>query len=102
MSNLVANEMFQENGAHENTVKAVVDGVEFLQKQTENLVIVTNEIFSEAAEYQGDTKLYQKYLGMINQKLSDMADEVVEVVYGIPVYHKKYKASDVDRRSEIR
>ena len=86
MSNLVANEMFQENGAHENTVKAVVDGVEFLQKQTENLVIVTNEIFSEAAEYQ----------------LSDMADEVVEVVYGIPVYHKKYKASDVDRRSEIR
>ena len=33
MSNLVANEMFQENGAHENTVKAVVDGVEFLQKQ---------------------------------------------------------------------
>ena len=102
MSNLVANEMFQENGAHENTVKAVVDGVEFLQKQTENLVIVTNEIFSEAAEYQGDTKLYQEYLGMINQKLSDMADEVVEVVYGIPVYQKKYKASDVDRRSEIR
>ena len=102
MSNLVANEMFQENGAHENTVKAVVDGVEFLQKQTENLVIVTNEIFSEAAEYQGDTKLYQEYLGMINQKLSDMADEVVEGVYGIPVYQKKYKASDVDRRSEIR
>ena len=102
MSNLVANEMFQENGAHENTVKAVVDGVEFLQKQTENLVIVTNEIFSEAAEYQGDTKLYQEYLGMINQKLSDMADEGVEVVYGIPVYQKKYKASDVDRRSEIR
>lgn len=91
MSNLVANEMFQENGAHENTVKAVVDGVEFLQKQTENLVIVTNEIFSEAAEYQGDTKLYQKYLGMINQKLSDMADEVVEVVYGIPVTTKNIR-----------
>ena len=102
MSNLVANEMFQENGAHENTVEAVIGGVEFLQKQTQNLVIVTNEIFSETEEYQGDTKLYQEYLGKINQKLSDMADEVVEVVYGIPVYQKKYKASDVDRRSEIR
>ena len=102
MSNLVANEMFQENGAHENTVEAVTGGVGFLQKQTKNLVIVTNEIFSEATEYQGDTKLYQEYLGMINQKLEDMADEVVEVVYGIPVYHKKYKASDVDRRSENR
>lgn len=98
MSNLVANEMFQENGAHENTVKAVVDGVEFLQKQTENLVIVTNEIFSETEEYQGDTKLYQEYLGKINQKLADMADEVVEVVYGIPVYHKKYTFSDTNRR----
>ena len=83
MSNLVANEMFQENGAHENTVEAV---------------IVTNEIFSETEEYQGDTKLYQEYLGKINQKLADMADEVVEVVYGIPVYHKKYTFSDTNRR----
>ncbi len=98
MSNLVANEMFQENGAHENTVEAVIGGVEFLQKQTQNLVIVTNEIFSETEEYQGDTKLYQEYLGKINQKLADMADEVVEVVYGIPVYHKKYTFSDTNRR----
>lgn len=33
MSNLVANEMFQENGAHENTVEAVIGGVEFLQNR---------------------------------------------------------------------
>ena len=90
--------MFQKNGAHENTVEAVIGGVEFLQKQTQNLVIVTNEIFSETEEYQGDTKLYQEYLGKINQKLADMADEVAEVVYGIPVYHKKYTFSDTNRR----
>ena len=101
MSNLAANEMFQEDGAHENTVEAVTEGVEFLRKQTENLVIVTNEIFSEAAEYEGDTKLYQEYLGKINQKLADMADEVVEVVYGIPVYHKKRQISDSDGREKI-
>lgn len=101
MSNLVANEMFQENGAHEKTVDSVIKGVEYLRKQTVNLVIVTNEIFSEAVEYEGDTKLYQEYLGKINQKLADMADEVVEVVYGIPVYHKKCTASDMDRRAEI-
>ena len=61
-------------------------------------MIVTNEIFSETEEYQGDTKLYQEYLGKINQKLADMADEVAEVVYGIPVYHKKYTVSDTNRR----
>ena len=88
MSNLVANEMFQENGAHEKTVKVVLDGVCHLKEQTENLIIVTNEIFSETAAYQGDTERYQEYLGKINQRLANISDEVVEVVYGIPIYHK--------------
>lgn len=88
MSNLVANEMFQEEGAHENTVEAVLKGVRHIRKQAGNLVIVTNEIFSEAADYQGETELYQEYLGQINQKIAEIADQVVEVVYGIPVYHK--------------
>ena len=88
MSNLVANEMFQEEGAHENTVEAVLTGVRHIREQAGNLVIVTNEIFSEAADYQGETELYQEYLGQINQKIAEIADQVVEVVYGIPVYHK--------------
>ena len=88
MSNLVANEMFQEEGAHENTVEAVLKGVRHIREQAGNLVIVTNEIFSEAADYQGETELYQEYLGQINQKIAEIADQVVEVVYGIPVYHK--------------
>ena len=94
MSNLVANEMFQEKGAHENTVEAVLNGVKNLREQAENLVIVTNEIFSEAAAYQGETELYQEYLGKINQRIGTLADEVVEVVYGIPVYHKKGEVCD--------
>ena len=52
------------------------------------MVIVTNEIFSEAASYEGDTVRYQEYLGKINQEMGKMADEVVEVVYGIPIWHK--------------
>ena len=35
------------------------------------------------------TEAYQKVLGKVNQRLGIMADSVVEVVYGIPVYHKK-------------
>ena len=88
MSNLVANEIYQEGGAGENTVAAVLSGIRHLLEQAGNLVIVTNEIFSEAADYQGETELYQEYLGQINQKIAEIADQVVEVVYGIPVYHK--------------
>ena len=88
MSNLVANEMFEESGAAEKTVEAVLAGVEKVRNQARHLVIVTNEIFSEAAVYEGDTVRYQEYLGKINQSIGKMADEVVEVVYGIPLWHK--------------
>ena len=89
MSNLTANEMFQQDGAHENTLEEIIRGVRHLCAQARHTVIVTNEIFSEAASYEGDTVLYQNYLGEINCRIAEMAEEVVEVVYGIPVYHKK-------------
>ena len=88
MSNLAANEMFEEKGAGEKTVEAVLEGIKKLRSQVRHLVIVTNEIFSEAASYEGDTIRYQEYLGIINQNIGKMADEVVEVVYGIPIWHK--------------
>ncbi len=88
MSNLVANEMFQDKGAKENTVDAVLQGVKTLLSKARQVVIVTNEIFSDAVSYEEETKEYQKNLGKINQALAVLADEVVEVVYGIPVYGK--------------
>lgn len=94
MSNLAANEMFEGNGAGTDTAEAVLEGVTKLKSQVRHLVIVTNEIFSEAASYEGDTVRYQEYLGKINQKLGEMADQVVEVVYGIPIWHKGGKPGE--------
>ena len=94
MSNLAANEMFEESWAGADTVEAVLRGVRKLKSQVRHLVIVTNEIFSEAASYEGDTVRYQEYLGKINQKLGEMADQVVEVVYGIPIWHKGGKTGE--------
>ena len=85
MSNLTANEMFMEDGAGDDTVTVISQGILDLKRQAENLVIVTNEIFSESAGYLGDTRKYQRYLGEINAFLAETADEVFEVVYGIPV-----------------
>ena len=88
MSNLVANEMFQKDAVHDRLVLDVIGGIRKIKDQVRHFVIVTNEIFSEAACYEGDTELYQEYLGKINQLLALMADEVVEVVYGIPILQK--------------
>ena len=103
MSNLAANEMFDTENVCECPEKeGKEDGSERLRRlcskichdihdlavNTDHLVIVTNEIFSEACDYMGDTVRYQELLGRINQRLGNMADAVVEVVYGIPVMLK--------------
>ena len=89
MSNLVANEMFEEQGAHEQAVKDIMSGIDELVRQAAHVVIVTNEIFSDAVVFDKEMASYLEYLGKINQAVALRADEVVEVVYGIPVYQKK-------------
>lgn len=88
MSNLVANEMFADNGAKDKTVDEVLQGVEHLLEKCSNLVIVTNDIFSDGCDYDEITKKYICYLGQINQGLAKRADKVIEVVCGIPIEHK--------------
>ncbi len=80
MSNLVANEMFEEQGAHDRTVSEVTKGIENLLEQAAHVVIVTNEIFSDAVVFDGDMDSYLEYLGKINQAAAQRADEVVEVL----------------------
>lgn len=88
MSNLVANEMYQEGGGGEKTPEGVLKGIEHLLTQSSNLVIVTTEIFSDGIEYDPETARFQDYLGQINREIAGLADMVVEVVYGIPLVHK--------------
>lgn len=85
MSNLVANEMYREQGAGEDTVAAAARGIENLLGQAGHLVVVTNEIFSDGMRYDDETVRYQRYLGEINARMGRLADAVTEVVYGIPL-----------------
>lgn len=90
MSNLVANEMFVETKMHscDEVVDKVLSDMEILHKNVKHLVVVTNNVFEDGIEYDASTKEYMKALGQINTKLSRMADQVVEVVVGIPVILK--------------
>ena len=91
MSNLTAKEMYQENGAGEETVEEILQGIRQLKDRAKNLVVVTNEVFSDGISYDPDTMRYLSYLGNINQEMGKMADQVTEVVYGIPVSLKDDK-----------
>ena len=94
MSNLTANEMFREDGAHERAQEEILEGIRRLRQQAGNLIVVTNEIFSEAARYEGETEAYQALLGGVNRELAELADQVTEVVYGIPVHYKGHGISE--------
>ena len=84
LSNLMANECFEEGG----TPDAVFSDCIQLYRQCRHLVIVTNEIFSDGCLYDNTTTDYITRLGRLNTQLAQEADCVTEVVYSIPVYWK--------------
>ena len=91
MSNLSANEMFSSQGSQsaESVTERIIAGIEQLKGKSRLLVVVTNEVFSDGKQYDEFTQEYLKCLGMINTRMAELADEVVGVVYTIPIIHKK-------------
>ena len=81
MSNLLANEMFDAGGAF---IDRIITGVGHLANSSKNLVIVTNDVFSDGVSYDEETEQYIQALSEINKHLADKAERVVEVVYSIP------------------
>ncbi len=96
IGNLAANEFFryyspQDWDAYEEAGCAkqrILGGVKVLSERAEELVIVSNEVNRAGCDYKGDTLLYQKLIGELNQALCHAADRVVEMVCGIPVDRK--------------
>ena len=88
MGNLAANELYDPDGAGENAAAAILRGIENIAQQCENLILVSNEVFSGGADYAGDTDRYLRTLAAVNNAAAARADAVVRVVCGIPVYYK--------------
>ena len=86
MSNLTANEMFsgEQPVDRQTVITKILQGMEGLRKQADPLVIVTNNVFEDGMIYDDSTMEYIEALGRINERLAAEADEVVEVIAGIP------------------
>lgn len=97
MSNLVANEMFSEENlsAVMDEVKIkqlsheIISGVTALQDSCDILIIVTNQIFEDGIRYDASTMAYIRLLGDVNRQIAEQAEQVIEVVAGIPIFIKK-------------
>ena len=95
VSNLTANEMFSGEvpGTEEVITEKIVGGIAVLNRELTHLVIVSNNVFEDGNVYDKTTMAYIRAMGHINQKLAEMADEVVEVVVGIPIVIKNKNIS---------
>ena len=81
LGNLVANELY---GPEAGGAARVLEGIDHLLNTCTHLTVVTNEVFSGGAEYEGDTLRYLKDLAWVNRVLARKADKVVELVCGLP------------------
>ena len=113
MSNLLANEMYLEQDSDDGGLaetmsevekagvgmsetlspvsKKIVQALIDLSTRVQELVIVTNDVFSDGGSltYDESTREYVKNLAEINCALARIAETVTEVVCGIPVIVKK-------------
>lgn len=100
MSNLLANEMYLEPDSNASSDMAetmspvsnkIVQALIDLSTRVQELVIVTNDVFSDGGSltYDESTREYVKNLAEINCALAREAATVTEVVCGIPVIVKK-------------
>jgi adenosylcobinamide kinase/adenosylcobinamide-phosphate guanylyltransferase len=92
LGNLTANELFSESGSKSGTFDAIMKGIEMLETQCDDLVVVSNDVFSDGNAYMDETMRYIETLAAINRALGHRYERVAELVCGIPLLHKEAKA----------
>lgn len=80
LSNLLNNEYFGKESKGSDYILRSINNI-----RCDNLIIVSNNIFEDGIIYDNDTKRYIEELSKLNIALANVADEVIEVVCGIPI-----------------
>ncbi len=87
MSNLCANECFGPKG-FDGAFDRVWRGIRHLTETCADVVVVSNELFSDGIAYAPETERYLSLLADMNRALAQKADRVIEVCCGIPIIWK--------------
>lgn len=88
ITSLVTNSMFKGKDFIKEVNKEIVDGVLEIIKSVNNVVLVSDYLFSDSIQYDCYTESFRKEIGIINRKLAEIADNVIECSYGNIIYHK--------------
>ena len=84
-----ANEMFRAEGVFMDAGQKVYQDFRRLKEKAENIIVVADDIFSDGIIYDDMTEAYRKTLAGLEITFAREADEVIEVIAGIPFSYKK-------------
>jgi len=86
---LLANEMFTPDGKiHANAHEKIAAGLTELLSQINNIVIVSDYIYSDAIAYDLLTEQYRKSLAALDRLAASQCDTVLEVCHTQVITHK--------------
>ena len=85
---LLSNEMFPAEGYVPDCGERVAEELWELARRAENIVFVSDFIYSDAAIYDDYTQNYRKALAMADRALVHACDTVIEVCSGTITLHK--------------
>ncbi len=88
IGNLLANEMFGEAGIDAGAADRILDGIRYICQASKHIFIVSNDVYRDGSDYDPATTAYIDAIAYINRELAAQADRVIEVVCGIPIWHK--------------
>lgn len=70
-------------------ITTLLDTIERIQNRTNQLVIVSNEVFDEQLKTEEITRTYTHTLGTLHQAIVAKADAAIEMDSGLPIVHKQ-------------
>ncbi|MCM3744213.1 bifunctional adenosylcobinamide kinase/adenosylcobinamide-phosphate guanylyltransferase [Sporosarcina luteola] len=94
----LANELYMEQnstycihitGCMEKKAARLFETVAALREKAAHFIIVSNEVLDEPASTYEETRMYCKWIGQLHQQIVKLADDAIEMDYGLPLYWKK-------------
>lgn len=90
---LLSNEMFGEGGeVAEDAYLKVADDLAAVIGEHENVVFVSDYIYSDAMSYGDLTEAYKRGLAYVDKTLAELCDKAVEVSFG---FMEEYEKEDI-------
>lgn len=91
---LTSNEMFHDYSieyddklANEITDK-IYDDIQKVNQSVRNMIIISNDIFSDGKTYDRATEKYIEVMGNLHIRLAKASQTAIECAYGLYIYHK--------------